>query len=109
VNKPEVFQSTDCDILNRNIKFIFVHSLHVTVDATSGGYKYTLGNVRQNFVGVTGSRTVSMTFDLRRPTHCKETTSCKSEPVDVGPDIDKHVRLHLTTYQHGFYYEHDVS
>ncbi|KAK2176602.1 hypothetical protein NP493_652g00038 [Ridgeia piscesae] len=63
------------------------------MNATSGGYKisYYYSNRRENYNGVTGSRTVTLTFDLQRPTHCIETSTCTPEDklIDVGPEIDK--------------------
>ena len=83
--------------------FTFIHRLEVIINATSGGYKIAnnYNNRRENFVGLTGNRTVTLTFDLQRPTHCIETTTCAPEDnvlIDVGPEIDKEVRLQY--YQH---------
>ena len=75
----------------------------MTVNATSGGYKisYYYDNRRENYNGVTGNQTVTLTFDFQRPTHCIETTTCAPEDklIDVGPEIDKQVRLQLSTHR----------
>ena len=64
------------------------------LEAKGGGYKISKGSSsRKYFAGVTGSRTVSVTFDLKAPTHCKLENTCKSSylPVDVGRKIDNNV------------------
>ena len=79
----------------------FVHRLQIIVNATSGGYKHSLyySNRRENYIGLIGNRTVTLNFDLQRPTHCIETTTCTQEDkqIDVGSEISKEVVIKTPT------------
>jgi len=67
----------------------------VNLQAKGGGYKITKASSnRMYFKGKTGSRAVTITFDLTAPTHCKLKNNCIKPnylPVDVGRQIDKNV------------------
>ncbi|KAK2192989.1 hypothetical protein NP493_19g12019 [Ridgeia piscesae] len=69
------------------------YRLQVNLQAKGGGYKITKASSnRMYFKGKTGSRAVTITFDLTAPTHCKLKNNCIKPnylPVDVGRQIDK--------------------